>query len=1275
MEFIQSQRKMTVVLKNSRQQHATSTRRQRTLQSRWKSLARASRVVLILLLVLALLLSTPAMWMMTYSTMWEWDTFATQTMETRRLPGILPIDLSMNNLQVISKAGGASDVYTEEDFLPITASPPEFRFRLRPTFGASHTAIRDVSAYRIESLEAHGDTTLWDSGKVQVVNGMPQSVEWGGEELSVGSIVKWRVHVWDYSGVGPSTSEWQKFGVGPANNEDWTGQWITHPNDLHSFQNETNLWRHGVNAEQCENWLKRKDLSILRSKFTLKTKMIKSALLVVSGLGSFQTSLNGLPLSSSSILDPPLTDFTARVSYRGYDITSMLKNTTSRTHVVSILLGSAWWDGRPLTCCIVIMNLLPRGPLTCIAQLYIEYSDETRETEIPTSSKGWQVRKGFLLESDLFTGEVVDLGIQHTELKEWNTANGWNRNSRDWIRPEVYKSPITRVQWRQDLGERSHAKQRHEREEDQLYFTVAPIGELVPCEIPPVMPVERIAPESITNLGRGRWLYDFGKGMSGVLRFEHGLPNPIEPPEGYPRGHTVFTRSEKEAFVTVVYGDSLEVETGDVNLNIVAGMGLRKEGRGDVPGIAGPCFPRDHEGNLMQRDVYIAPKEDLELFQMAREPLFTSHGFRFAEVCCTATPPKSVHAVQYRTAFQEWGRFESSNVILNGAYELTRNALNSNMLGTQTDCPHRERLQYGGDLVADSLAAMHFFDLSAFYSKIIHDWIDTQWENGAYTETSIWQELNDYAGIGHGAGETVWASLPPVLTVRHTQHYGDMKLVEETFGYHVKWLEFLKANWEAGMELLFYNRVGKNLENYMGDAGGLGDWLSLLHRDTWLTHQAFFMATARCVAYLAEKLGHNESKQASLSLANKIKDNINSLYMKDGDDAFRMKKTLDLTPGPELALYTRIVPGEKRCAVSKEWFRIASSDTPVYSMPNEEKAFLHKLNKKDLEELEKLRIVEVHGDTIQGLWKRGRNMPEGILAVRYNLRALSDLGFHHVALNKASGIGYPSFEHMMSHNATTLWETWWRSEEVFSRDHPMLGAVAEWLASSVAGVSLDPKTVGGEQVLFWPRIPTSARIIQYASATQGTKKGDASIAWEFSNHRPSNKMYDSDVVMVHIRVLVPPGGTATLKLPSVKGRGTALVKFAEKLPDLESAKSSAKATCDMKRKAGNGFDYNWEFDRNKKEWSKVHRKKAIGTPCKNFLFDPRLNGIHWSSSESVPLETDKGIDLSLHAGFYDVVIDKWPLTAEDLIDVNETEGFCSQPDTFSWEINDATHII
>lgn len=236
----------------------------------------------------------------------------------------------------------------------------------------------------------------------------------------------------------------------------------------------------------------------------------------------------------------------------------------------------------------------------------------------------------------------------------------------------------------------------------------------------------------------------------------------------------------------------------------------------------------------------------------------------------------------------------------------------------------------------------------------------------------------------------------------------------------------------------------------------------------------------------------------------------------------------------------------------------------------------------------------------------------------------------------------------------------------------MLGAVAEWLPASVAGVQLDPKAVGGDKVLFWPRIHTSARIVQYASATQGTKRGDASIAWEFLNVPPEDSRdYDSAVVKVHIRVLVPPASTARFMLPSASD-GNVVVKFAEKLPNLKMAKSKATTECDQMRRSGRGFEYNWEFDPSKKEWRKVHRKKAIGTRCKSFLFNPSLQETRWSPPESVPLERNRDTEISLNAGLYDFVIDKWQLSKDGNV---TSASYCSDPDSFSWDIHDATHII
>ena len=112
------------------------------------------------------------------------------------------------------------------------------------------------------------------------------------------------------------------------------------------------------------------------------------------------------------------------------------------------------------------------------------------------------------------------------------------------------------------------------------------------------------------------------------------------------------------------------------------------------------------------------------------------------------------------------------------------------------------------------------YDMSDFHRKVIWDWGDQQWDNGAYAGTSHWLALNDYAGIGSGSGETVWASAPIVMTARHMQHYGDLRLLEESFDNHMKWFNFLLSHFDKGMKTKGYD---EELKGYTKEGSGLGD--------------------------------------------------------------------------------------------------------------------------------------------------------------------------------------------------------------------------------------------------------------------------------------------------------------------------------------------------------------------------------------------------------------------------------------------------------------------
>lgn len=143
--------------------------------------------------------------------------------------------------------------------------------------------------------------------------------------------------------------------------------------------------------------------------------------------------------------------------------------------------------------------------------------------------------------------------------------------------------------------------------------------------------------------------------------------------------------------------------------------------------------------------------------------------------------------------------------------------------------------------------------------------------------------MNDYAGIGHGAGETVWASAPPVLTVRYHQHYDDVGMLKEFLPHHREWLVFLNREFNSGMKEKGYT---EDLKTYQGDGSGLGDWLALRDRDTWLTHTAFYMASARAVAYISRVLKDSTLQQKATNQADILRDRISRLYTKNGKDTF-----------------------------------------------------------------------------------------------------------------------------------------------------------------------------------------------------------------------------------------------------------------------------------------------------------------------------------------------------------------------------------------------------
>ncbi len=220
-------------------------------------------------------------------------------------------------------------------------------------------------------------------------------------------------------------------------------------------------------------------------------------------------------------------------------------------------------------------------------------------------------------------------------------------------------------------------------------------------------------------------------------------------------------------------------------------------------------------------------------------------------------------------------------------------------------------------------------------------------------------------------------------------------------------------------------------------------------------------------------------------------------------------------------------------------------------------------------------------------------------------------------------------------------------------------------------------------------MPKSASTLEFASAEQGSIRGDYAIAWRFEEFIKDEHeiQLDSADANIRIRLLVPPSGEADLQLPLAPSANTkATIRHAQTIPDLSHAKSEARKECDERRRRRLGFPYNWEYDNSTNKWSQRLTGKAIGTPCHSFLFHSSLDKTEWSEETNATEHMAYKHLKHLQPGFYEVMITNWQLEKEvegngrignipEYFKAVGDLGHCKEESDFDWDIEDATHII
>ena len=437
---------------------------------------------------------------------------------------------------------------------------------------------------------------------------------------------------------------------------------------------------------------------------------------------------------------------------------------------------------------------------------------------------------------------------------------------------------------------------------------------------------------------------------------------------------------QKHSRVEFIYGERLNAD-GSVNFL------TQTAGQIKAPGKGGPGAP----DIAMQRDVLEVGETPVGTIRFP----FAWHIARYVEVRGLTELLDDCRFELLSADLKPTARgenFKSADERLNRLHEVCRRTFRDNLQSVQSDCPGRERLGYGGDIVATAEAMCLNYDMREFYLKTLQDFADEASVDGWITETAPYVGIADSGGFESRSrarkGPVSWALAVPVLMDTLLRHYPEAKdRVLAFYPVCTRYIDLMEKACPSGL-------VPKCI----------GDHEALERAPDSVTATAHWYEFVRLTASFAEMLGKLEDARRYSDLARMIRGVFASSFIRAG------KVANGTESAQAIALYLGLVPADQIAAA------------------------------------EKLLVDGIHA--------KGDAVSTGIFSTRYMLMYLSEHGYPDLARKLVLHEGFPGWLHMLDRGATTLWETWKESDDVYSNCHPMFGSVDEWLLKYERGDSL-----------------------------------------------------------------------------------------------------------------------------------------------------------------------------------------------------------------------------
>lgn len=455
-------------------------------------------------------------------------------------------------------------------------------------------------------------------------------------------------------------------------------------------------------------------------------------------------------------------------------------------------------------------------------------------------------------------------------------------------------------------------------------------------------------------------------------------------------------------------------------------------------------------------------------------PTFTFHGFRYVEV----EFPRSfvmpeISALVIHSDMKRRGHFSCSNKNVNRLHENVIWSTKGNFLSIPTDCPQRdERLGWTGDIQVFSPTASFLYDTLGFLTSWLEDVADEQLEEGRQGIPPLvvpdvippnWPQIP----------QAVWDDVTVLTPHDLYQASGDSKVLDKQF-------ESMRAWVDRGID-----RGPDGLWNF--DRWQLGDWLDPGappedpgngRTDGVLVADAYLVHVTSVLAKICSILGKHE---------------LSSKYQRDAKELKERFQHKYITPAGNLMANTQTAISLAVCF-------------DLYAQAEQVGLASAQLDK--LVRMARFRIAT------------------GFAGTPLITKALTDTGRPQLAYRMLLEKTCPSWLYPVTMGATTIWERWnsmlpngdINPGQMTSFNHYALGAVANWLHSTVGGISpLEPSWK-----VFLVR-PIPGGNLTSADVNFDGPYGQITCTWTWKPNGSSN---------FELKLTVPPNSSAQVTLPS-----------------------------------------------------------------------------------------------------------------------------------------------